>query len=126
MARDPVTGRFVKTSNTPEAGEGKFETYTELPVEIVGADPANLAYGTDRRYAPMADELAQGGQGPLRARHAELVHSDDAEHETWGRQGAVLRSAARGVHDDTASTVRFLVGLESHGYPATGVHEIEE
>ena len=82
-SRDPVTGRFVTTSNTPESGEGKFETYADdLPVEIQGADPADLAYGTVPRHAPAGDTLAgtasSFGSSPLRARRPELVHPDDA------------------------------------------------
>jgi hypothetical protein len=97
-SRDPVTGRFVSTANTRESGEGKFPTYANgLPVEIQGDDPADLAYGTERRHAPAADDLAQGGQSsPLRARRPEMVPAEDAAHETSSRQGAVLRAAARG------------------------------
>jgi hypothetical protein len=74
-SRDPVTGRFVSTRNTPESGEGKFRTYVDdLPVEMQGADPADLAYGTEHRHAPEGDDLAQGGQSsPWRPRTAKLI-----------------------------------------------------
>lgn len=108
--RDPVTGRFVSTVNTPESSAGKFPTYADgLPVEIQGADTADLAYGTVPRHAPAADDLAQGGQAsPLRARRPDLVHPDDAAHEIYGTQGAVLRAAARG--SGPGDFVRYLTG----------------
>ena len=111
-SRDPVSGRFVSTSNTPESGEGKFETYANgLPVGIQGDDPADLAYATERRHAPAADDLAQGGQSsPLRARRPEMVPEDDAAHGTSRTQGAVLRAAARGSGPDAGDPVRYLTG----------------
>ena len=120
-SRDPVTGRFVKTANSPESGEGKFETYADdLPVGIQGADSADLAYATERRHAPAADDLAQGGQSsPLRARNPELVPAGDADHTVYGVQGAFLRAAARGSRPDDPTS--YLVGRESHGTVATGV-----
>ena len=107
-SRDPVTGRFVGTVNTPESSAGKFPTYADdLPVEIQGADPADLAYATEPRHAPAADDLAQGGQAsPLRARRPELVYPDDA----GSAQGAVMRSAARGSGPDAGDPVRYLTG----------------
>ena len=110
--RDPVTGRFVSTRNTPESSAGKFPTYANgLPVEIQGTDPADLAYAAERRHAPAADDLAQGGQSsPLRPRNPELVSDEDADHTVYGVQGAVLRSAARGSGPDAGDPVRYLTG----------------
>lgn len=109
-SRDPVTGKFVKTANSPESGEGKFPTYAnDLPVSDVSGAPSDST--TDRlRHAPAADTLAgtgpSYGSSPLRARRPELVHPDDADQG----QGAVLRSAARdsGPLDPSA----YLVGAE--------------
>ena len=110
---DPVTGRFVSTRNTAESSGEKFETYADdLPVEIQGADPADLAYATEPRHAPRGDTLAgEGpsyGASPLRARRPELVSAEDAAHEIYGAQGAVLRAAARGAGPDDPTA--YLVG----------------
>ena len=112
-SRDPVTGRFVSTRNTPESGEGKFETYADdLPVGIQGADPADLAYAAAPRHAPAGDTLAGTGPSyglsPLRARRPELVSAEDAAHEIYGAQGAVLRTGARGSGPDDPTA--YLVG----------------
>lgn len=112
-SRDPVSGRFVKTANAPESSRGKFETYVDdLPVEIQGADPADLAYATEPRHAPRGDTLAGDGpsygSSPLRARRPELVSAEDAAHEIYGAQGAVLRAAAHGSRPDDPTA--YLVG----------------
>jgi hypothetical protein len=100
-SRDPRTGRFVATSNTPESAEGKFGTYSDLPVEIQGADPAELAYDTVPR-------------SPLRARNTTLVHPDDEGHHN-----AILRTAARSAGPMDSSP--FLTGLVGHPAPSMGV-----
>lgn len=118
--RDPRTGRFVATANAPESSGGKFNTYTEMPVEIEGADPAELAYDAVPRYAPDADDLAQGGQwSPLRARNPVLVHPDDEGHHN-----AIMRTAARnaGPMDPSA----FLTGLVGHTAPSMGIQEADD
>ena len=92
-ARDARTGRFtVATSNAAQSSEGGFETMTDLPVEIQGADPADLVYAAEPRHAPDADTLA-GPSYPsrLRPRDAVLYGGDDGGHA----QGAILRAAAR-------------------------------
>lgn len=114
-SRDPVTGRFVSTRNTSETGEGEFETYADdLPVGIQGADPADLAYATEPRHAPRGDTLAgtgpSYGSSPLRARRPELASAEDAAHEIYGTQGAVLRAAARGSGAGAGDPVRYLTG----------------
>jgi hypothetical protein len=90
--RDPRTGRYVRTANTPESSEGEFETYTDLPVVIQGDDPGQLAYDAVPRRGPTADTLA-GPAYPsrLRPRDAVLYGGDDGGHA----QGAVLRAAGR-------------------------------
>jgi hypothetical protein len=120
--RNPKTGRFVSTANTPESREGKFTTYAEMPVEIQGADPGDLAYRSEERYAPSSDDLAQGGQGsPLRARNPELVHPDDE-----GFHNAVMRSAIRRMGPEMDNPMPYLAGLESHGTPANGVRQVSD
>lgn len=114
-----VRGRFVRTGNARESGDGKFETYTEMPVEIQGADPADLAFkmvGRDDsnagpRYAApkVADNLGVEGSR-LRARRPEMVSPVDADHSLYGKQGAVLRTAARDSGPDDPTP--YLVGLE--------------
>lgn len=109
-----VRGRFASTANTPESGEGKFETYTELPVEIQGADPAELAYGSVARHAPAGDDLAQGGQQrPLQPRTATLV-GDDVESRArtrYGVQGSLGRLAAR-LHGKPDDPIAYLTGAD--------------
>ncbi|MGH3275468.1 MAG: hypothetical protein ACRDNZ_14245 [Streptosporangiaceae bacterium] len=112
--RDPVNGQFIKikTSNTPESSAGKFETYAnDLPVsDQSGADWPGAEMHPHHRIA--GDTLAgtgpSYGSSPLRARNPELVHPDDADHEVYGTQGAVLRTAARssGPDDPSAYLVR--------------------
>jgi hypothetical protein len=72
-----VLGRFVGTRNVPESGEGKFETYTDLSVEVQGADPADLAYTAVPRHAPEGDGLAgRPYPGALRPRTTRLVRAN--------------------------------------------------
>jgi hypothetical protein len=111
MARDPVTGRFVQTANAPESGDGRFATYDELPVEFQGADPADLAYDVTARYAPAADELAQG-YGPVMHRRAVMVPPVDDVATRYGNlQGALTRDAAR-RGTDPMDPSRYLTGAE--------------
>ena len=47
-----VRGRFVSTSNAPESGDGKFETFTELPVDrAIAEDAGRLRRQTGIRIA---------------------------------------------------------------------------
>lgn len=113
--RDPRTGRYVSTANTPESGEGTFPTYTEMPVEVEGADPAELAYDSVPRRGPAADELAQlDARSPLRARNPVMVHPDDEGHHN-----AVMRTAARNAGPMDSSP--FLTGLTGLTAPSTGI-----
>lgn len=121
MARDERTGRFVSTTNTRESQDGKFATYDEMPVEIQGADTGDLAYEAVPRYAPEADDLAQGGQSPLRARNPVLVHPDDDGHHN-----AVMRSAIRRMGPEIDNPMPYLAGLASHGTPANGVRQVSD
>ena len=121
--RDPVTGRFVSTRNTPESGEGKFETYADdLPVSDVSGAPSASTI-EHPRHAPRGDTLAgtgpSYGASPLRARRPELLHPEDEDHTVYGTQGAVLRTAARGSGPDDPTP--YLVGLASHGTPESMV-----
>lgn len=118
--RRDVKGRFVATSNTPESGKGSFETYTDIPVEVQGADPDELAYGTEQCHAPDADDLAQGGDRfPVRARHPELVAADEHARTAYGAQGAILRDAGRRAGLD--GMLAHVVGLEPPAGTSTGV-----
>ena len=109
-----LRGRFVSTANAPESAEGKFATYDELPVEIQGADPADLAYDTVLRHAPDADDLSQGGQQRrLQPRTATLVpDADESRARTrYGIQGILTRLAARRSTDPMDPT-RYLTGAD--------------
>jgi hypothetical protein len=109
--RSPITGRFehIPTENTPLARDSHFETMRDLEAHAQGADPADLAYRTvgraesaagERYAAPkVQDDLAVGGSR-LRHRRPEIVSEQDAEHTIYGKQGAVLRSAAGAGHGD--------------------------
>lgn len=117
--RDPRTGRYVRTANTPESGEGKFPTYTDMPVEDVSGAPS--ANTIDRpRYAP-DDELAQGGESRLRPRHPVLIDADEQARTLYGVQGGRVRDAARlqGL-DGMAGHV---LGLYPPAAPSTGTLE---
>lgn len=112
--RDPVTGRFVSTRNTPASAEGEFETYTEIPVEIQGADRADLAYGTERRHAPAADDLAQGSQESLlRPRTAKLVsdrNRDTTEVYAKPDRSTLHREAMTEAGRELPEELRYLTG----------------
>ena len=87
-SRDPVTGRFVSTRNTPESGEGKFETYADdLPVEHAGGRPCGPRIrrrapprtrrgrpGPGRPVEPVAPAHGEADQRPLR-RHDRDLHA---------------------------------------------------
>jgi hypothetical protein len=129
--RRDVRGRFVRVLvELAYADDSRFPTVAREGIDVgfEGADPAEQAYRSVPRYAPAADELAQGGQrSPLRARRPELVHPDEVAHTVYGVQGAVLRTAARrsaGRWDDDPTP--YLVGLATHGTPATGVQEVSD
>lgn len=120
--RDPCTGRFVSTANTPSATEGKFATYTDVPVEFDGADPSDLAYGTEPRYAPTGDGLAQGGDRfPLHPRHPVLVALDEEARERYGVQGMLVRDAAR-LHG-LSGTLGYVLGIDSTAGPAKSTRD---
>jgi hypothetical protein len=119
-ARSSTTGRFVSTANAPESREGSFETYTESPVDFQGADPGDLAYASEPRHAPSADALAQfDAPSRLRARRPEMVAAEDADHVVYGRQGAVLRTAARQA--GLTGPIGHVLGLEPVTAPSAGV-----
>jgi hypothetical protein len=119
--RDRRTGRYVSTANTPESSEGKFSTYTDLPVEIEGADPADLAYDAVPRRGPTADTLA-GPAYPsrLRPRDAVLYGGDDGGHA----QGAVLRAAAR--LQGMGGMIGHVLGVNGSAAPAGSVQEHDD
>jgi len=105
QARDPRTGRWtVDTSNTQLSAAGRFETQRELDLAIQGANQADLAYGSVPRYAPAADELAQG-YGPVMHRTPGLVPPDETASTVYAShaQSALTRAAARsaGAFDPT-------------------------
>ena len=108
--RRDVRGRFTRVPvEAAYADQSRFPTVARdgLDVGFQGSDPDQLAYGTEQRYAPTGD-LAQSGQR-LRARRPELVHPDDEDHTIYGKQGAVLRTAAR--HSGPLDPSPYLVGL---------------
>jgi hypothetical protein len=107
--RDRVTGRFARRPVEGVDAESRFDPMgDDIPVDNVSGAPSPSTI-EHPRYAPDADELAQGGQAsPLRSRRPEMVHPDDEMHTIYGKQGAVLRTAAR----DTGPMypVAYLVG----------------
>lgn len=120
--RDPCTGRFVSTANVPSATDGRFETETEMPVEFEGADPNDLAYGTEPCYAPTGDELAQGGSRfPPHPRHPVLVSIDEGTRTRYGAQGALTRDAAP-LHG-LSGTLGYVLGIDDTAGPATNTRE---
>jgi len=124
--RDPKSGRYARRPVPDVDAESRFDLMgDDIPFEdVAGQSSANTL--NQPRYAPAGDELAQGGEGSrLRARRPELVSEQDADHTLYGRQGAVLRAAARGSVDRTDDPTSYLVGLpESHGTPANGLRQV--
>jgi hypothetical protein len=109
-ARDPRTGRFVSTTNAPEASEGKFETETGIPIEDVSGAPSANTIDQPRR-GPAADELAQGGERfSLHPRHPVLVAADEQARTRYGAQGALTRDAAR-LHS-IAGPLAYVLGVD--------------
>lgn len=114
-ARDPMSGRWMKvdTSNTPV--DSKFDPMTGINVGFpsdVKDSPYELVAG-DRNVvkspvAPRVEDSFAVGGSPLRDRRPKMVSAEDADHTVYGRQGAVLRSAARNSGDMDPS--RYLVG----------------
>jgi hypothetical protein len=120
--RDPRTGRFVGTANTPSATEGKFATYTDMPVEFEGADPNDLAYDAMPRRAPEADELAQGGSRfPVRGRHPALIAADGQARSRFGAQGALVRDAAR--LQGVPPALAYVLGIDDATGPSRSIKE---
>ena len=116
IPRDPVTGRFAKVD----------------PVRDVLADqlgvPEKFAGGIRPRYAPAADELAQGGQSsPPGVRTARMTGAQQARYlvgdvgesapgevaatARYGVQGRHVRAAAR-RSSDPMDPSRHLTGAE--------------
>ena len=99
--RDTVTGRFARRPVEDIDAESRFDPMGDAVEDIdnvsVAPSPSTIEHP---RHAPAGDTLAgEGpsyGASPLRARRPELVSAEDAAHEIYGAQGAVLRSAARG------------------------------
>ncbi|HEX5290129.1 MAG TPA: hypothetical protein VFX25_14790 [Streptosporangiaceae bacterium] len=101
--RSPATGRWsqVPTDNTALSADSKFDVMRELAVKT---QPESYAYDLASRDASSAglayaapavrDDLAVTGSR-LRARRPGMVHPSEVDHALWGKQGAVLRSAAR-------------------------------
>jgi hypothetical protein len=105
--RRDVRGRFtrVDTSNTALSADSRFDVMRELDITVQGADPRDLAYDSVPRYAPAADELAQG-YGPVMHRPAVLVPPEDTASTVYSghTQGWVTRAAARASTDPMDAT----------------------
>jgi hypothetical protein len=90
-----------------------------MPVEIQGAGPGDLAYDTEPRHAPEADELAQGrSRFPLRARHPTLVAADEHAATRYGTQGMLTRDAAR-LHG-YGGALAYVLGVDDSASPSSG------
>jgi hypothetical protein len=98
-SRDNSTGRFAKVN--PE---------TDVAAPGAGV-PSDFAYDEVRRYAPAADELAQGGQQHLAGRSPIEINGDTGESfgqrmsevpglpgEIFGGTGIVRHDVAHGGH----------------------------
>ena len=115
--RDKVTGRFARRPVEDIDAESRFGPVgDDVPVSDVSGAPSPNTIERSR-YAPSGDTLAGGGPtygaSPLRARRPEMVPTEDAHHEVYGTQGAVLRAAARG--SGPPDPTPYLVGREAHG-----------
>jgi len=76
--------------------------------------PETFAYGTQQRHAPVADDLAQGGQqSPLRARTARLIASQhDAGAEIYATPRAETMAGTHTTESGRTpgETMRYLLG----------------
>jgi hypothetical protein len=127
MNRDAKTGRFARRPVPDVDAESKFDPMGD-DIPFYDASGAPSANTIDRaRYAPAGDELAQGGQrSRLRARNPEMVDRADTDHTIYGRQGAVLRTAARSSLGHWDDPTGYVVGLNEPGTPANGVRQISD
>jgi hypothetical protein len=107
--RDPGTGRFVSTHNTPQAGEHDvkgIESMTDLPIDYESASargPLDQA-----RKGPSGDEI-DGGTGH---RRAILVDA-----ETGGKLGEIGLSDLHSMLDrpsQKALVHRYAAGGDDH------------
>jgi hypothetical protein len=118
LARDERSDRFPQTDSIEVGSPSDVQ---DSPYELVSGD-RNVV---QRPVAPyVRDDLGVTGS-PLRARRPEMVSAEDAAHTIYGRQGAVLRSAARdsGPMDPSYSLVS---PMESHGTPLQDVKEARD
>lgn len=107
-SRRDATGRFTRVRADSEyADDSKFPTVAREGIDVgfQGADPGDLAYGSEPRYAPDADDLG-AYNSPLRDRNPTMVHPGDEPYFN-----GVMRTAVRKLDPSGQGTLTYLVGL---------------
>jgi hypothetical protein len=118
--RDSKTGRFARRPVPDVDAESRFDPMgSDIPFEDVSGAPS--ANTIDRpRYAPDADELAQGGSRfPVHARHPTLVSMDEEARTQYGTQGMLTRDAAR-LHG-LSGALAYVIGIDGAVGPSKAV-----
>lgn len=127
--RDGRTGRFARRPVPGVDAESRFDPMGDSIEDVDNVSGAASPSTIDHaRYAPEADDLAQGGsRSPLRARNAELVpqEQDEALTRYGNRQGAVSRAAARRSAARWDDPTPWLTGA-SHGTPGDGMRQASD
>jgi hypothetical protein len=114
--RDKVTGRFARRPIPDVDAESRFDPMGDSIEDIENVSADDVRPGMVRpRYAPEADDLAQGGRiYPLHTRRPELVPPQDRLSTLYGNvQGAWLRDAVcNSGPADPMDPTAYLTGAE--------------
>jgi len=123
--RDPKTGRYARRPVPDVDAESRFDPVADSIEDIGNVSGAPSASTIDRpRYAPAANELAQGGESRLRPRHPVLIDADEQARTLYGVQGGRLRDAAR--VSGLAGMAGHVLGLYPPAAPSHGIQEADD
>lgn len=106
-----LRGRFVKPVPEVDA-ESRFDPMGDSIEDIGNVSGAPSPNTIDRpRYAPDADDLAQGGQQRRLEPRTAVLAGDETAQERYGVQGAAGRAAAR-MASMPGDFLRFITGAD--------------